>query len=66
MKTLTKRITIERLSITSRKPSRDVFVKFNAAVGRPNIEEFWGRMTATSDGAVTQVHSDVQHACGIC
>jgi uncharacterized protein (DUF302 family) len=42
----TKRINIERVTITSRKSLNDVLAKFDAAVGRPNIEEFWKRMTA--------------------
>ena len=42
----TRRINVERVSVTSRKSLQDVLSKFDAAVGHPNIEEFWKRMTA--------------------
>jgi hypothetical protein len=42
----TRRINLERFSVTSRKSLQDVLSKFDAAVGHPNIEEFWKRMTA--------------------
>jgi uncharacterized protein (DUF302 family) len=42
----TKRINVERLSLTSRKSLQDVLSKFNVALGHPNIEEFWKHMTA--------------------
>jgi uncharacterized protein (DUF302 family) len=44
----TKRINVERLTDTSRKTLKDVLAKFDAAVGRPNIEEFWKRVRATT------------------
>jgi uncharacterized protein (DUF302 family) len=47
MNTLTKRINVERVTITSRKSLQEVLAKFDAAVGHPNIEEFWKRMGAT-------------------
>src|ERR1700726_5363073 len=42
----TRRIKVERVSVTSRKSLQEVLSKFDAAVGRPNIEEFWRGMTA--------------------
>src|SRR4029077_532592 len=42
----TRRINVDRVTLTSRKPLQDVLLKFDAAVGHPNIEEFWKRMTA--------------------
>jgi uncharacterized protein (DUF302 family) len=42
----TRRINVERVIVTSRKSLEDVLSKFDAAVGRPNIEEFWKQMTA--------------------
>jgi uncharacterized protein (DUF302 family) len=42
----TRRINVDRVTLTSRKPLQDVLSKFDAAVGHPNIEEFWKRMTA--------------------
>jgi hypothetical protein len=41
MKTLTRRIDVERVTVSSRKSLQDVLSKFDAAVGHPNIEEFW-------------------------
>lgn len=41
----TKRINVERVSVTSHKSLQDVLSKFDAAVGRPNIEEFWKRVS---------------------
>ncbi len=43
----TRRIDVERVSFTSRKSLRHVLSKFDTAVGRPNIEEFWNRVAAT-------------------
>jgi uncharacterized protein (DUF302 family) len=43
----TKRINVDRATVTSRKSLRDVLSKFDAAVGRPNIEEFWKHVAAT-------------------
>lgn len=43
----TKRINVDRATVTSRKSLRDVLSKFDTAVGRPNIEEFWNRVAAT-------------------
>jgi uncharacterized protein (DUF302 family) len=42
----TRRINVDRVTLTSRTPLPDVLSKFDAAVGHPNIEEFWERMTA--------------------
>src|SRR6476660_3606885 len=42
----TKRINVDRVTVTSRKSLPDVLSKFDTAVGHPNIEEFWKRMTA--------------------
>src|SRR6266446_10950659 len=42
-----RRIAVERVSFTSRKSLRRVLSKFDTAVGRPNIEEFWNRVAAT-------------------
>jgi hypothetical protein len=42
----TRRVNVDRVTLTSRKPLQHVLSKFDAAVGHPNIEEFWKRMTA--------------------
>jgi uncharacterized protein (DUF302 family) len=42
----TRRINVERVSLTSRKSLQHVLSKFDAVVGHPNIEEFWTRVTA--------------------
>ena len=62
MKTLTKRITIERLSITSRKPLEDVLVKLDAAVGHPDIKEFWKQVGTTKTNP--EMEKVVQAALG--
>jgi uncharacterized protein (DUF302 family) len=42
-----RKFEAQRVSVTSRKSLQDVLAKFDAAVGHPNIEEFWRRMTAS-------------------
>jgi uncharacterized protein (DUF302 family) len=42
----TRRINVERVIVTSRKSVQSVLSKFDAAVGHPDIEEFWKRVTA--------------------
>jgi hypothetical protein len=37
----------ERVTVSSRKSLQDVLSKFDAAVGHPNIEEFWKQVAAT-------------------
>jgi len=39
--TATKRINVERFSLTSRKSFRDVLAALDATVGHPDIEKFW-------------------------
>ena len=62
MNTLTKRINVERVTITSRKSLQEVLAKFDAAVGHPNIEEFWKRMGATKTNS--EMEDVVQPALG--
>src|SRR6516164_2446331 len=59
---LTRRINVERITLTSRKSLEDVLSKFDAAVGRPNIEEFWKR-TATAK-TTSEMEKVVQSALG--
>ena len=61
-KTSTRRINVERVTITSRKSLQEVLAKFDAAVGRPNIEEFWKRMTAAKTRS--EMENVVQSALG--
>jgi len=58
----TKRINLERVTVTSRKSLQDVLSKLDAAVGHPNIEEFWKRVNA----AITTVEMEkvIQSALG--
>src|SRR6266850_103272 len=44
----TKRINVERVSVTSRKSLQEVLSKFDAAVGHPDIQEFWKQVNATT------------------
>jgi uncharacterized protein (DUF302 family) len=43
----TRRINVARVNVTSRKSLQDVLSKFDAAVGHPDIQEFWKRVSAT-------------------
>jgi len=58
----TRRIKVERVSVTSRKSLQEVLSKFDAAVGHPNIEEFWKRMTAAK--TTLEMEKVVQSALG--
>ena len=62
MNTLTKRINVERVTITSRKSLQEVLAKFDAAVGHPNIEEFWKRVGAAKTNS--EMESLVQSMLG--
>jgi uncharacterized protein (DUF302 family) len=64
MKTLTRRIDVERLTVTSRKSLhlQDVLAKLDAAVGHPNIEEFWKHVAATKTNL--EMEKVVQSAIG--
>jgi Domain of unknown function DUF302. len=42
----TKRLNVERVTVTSRKSLQDVLSKFDAAVGHPDIQEFWKHVAA--------------------
>jgi uncharacterized protein (DUF302 family) len=42
----TRRINVERVTVISRKSLQEVLSRFDAAVGHPNIEEFWKRVAA--------------------
>src|SRR5215472_9217819 len=58
----TRRINVERITLTSRKSLEDVLSKFDAAVGRPNIEEFWKRMATAK--TTSEMEKVVQSALG--
>jgi hypothetical protein len=58
----TRRFSIERVSITSHKPLQDALSKFDAAVGCPNIEQFWKLMTAAK--TTSEMEKLVQSALG--
>ena len=58
----TKRINVERVTITSRKSLQEVLAKFDAAVGHPNIEEFLKRVGATKTNL--EMEKVVQSAIG--
>ena len=59
---LTRRINVERVSLTSRKSLLDVLSKFDAVVGHPDIQEFWKRMTAAKTRS--EMEAVVQSAIG--
>jgi uncharacterized protein (DUF302 family) len=58
----TSRINVERLSVTSRKSLQNVLSKFDAAVGRPDVKEFWKRVTAAK--TTSEMEKVVQSALG--
>ena len=62
MKTLTRRISVERVTVISRKLFQEVLSKFDAAVGHPNIEEFWKQVSAATTNA--EMEQVVQSALG--
>jgi len=51
MKTVTRRINVERVTVTSRKSLQDLLSKFDAAVGHPDIQEFWKSVNAATTAA---------------
>src|SRR5713101_5231836 len=59
---LTRRIDVERVSVTSRKSLKDVLSKLDGAVGHPNIEEFWKRVGAAK--TKSEMKTVVQSALG--
>ena len=58
----TKRINVDRATITSRKPLQDVLSKFDAAVGHPDIQKFWKQVGATRTNL--EMEKVVQSALG--
>jgi hypothetical protein len=50
----TRRINVDRVTLTSRKPLQDVLSKFGAAVGRPDIERFSKRIGEVAPGIVDE------------
>ena len=59
---LTRRIDVERVSVTSRRSLKDVLSKLDGAVGHPNIEEFWKRVGAAK--TKSEMKTVVQSALG--
>ena len=62
MKTLTRRINVERVTVTSHKSLKDVLAKFDAAVGHPDIQEFWKHVGAAK--TKSEMETVVQSALG--
>jgi uncharacterized protein (DUF302 family) len=58
----TKRINVERVTVISRSSLQQVLSKFDAAVGHPDIQEFWKRMTAAK--TKLEMEKVVQSALG--
>ncbi|HEY2103343.1 MAG TPA: DUF302 domain-containing protein [Chthoniobacterales bacterium] len=58
----TKRINVERVTITSRKSLQEVLAKFDAAVGHPDIQEFLQRVGAAKTNP--EMETVVQSALG--
>ena len=57
-----RKFEVQRFSVTSRKSLQDVLAKFDDAVGHPNIEELWRRMTAAK--TTSEMEKVVQSALG--
>jgi len=58
----TRRINVERVSVTSRKSLQDVLSKFDAAVGHPDIHEFWKQVSEARTRS--EMETVVQSALG--
>ena len=58
----TRRLSIERVTVLSRKSLQDVLAKIDAAVGHPNIQEFWKRVGAVKTNS--EMETVVQSALG--
>src|SRR6476469_1171140 len=58
----TRRINVERVTITSLKSLQDVLANIDAAVGHPDIQEFWKQMTAVK--TKSEMEKLVQSALG--
>jgi uncharacterized protein (DUF302 family) len=58
----TSRIDVERITVTSRESLQDVLSRFDAAVGHPDIQEFWKRVSAATTNA--EMEHVVQSAIG--
>ena len=58
----TRRINIERVTVISRKSFQEVLSKIDAAVGHPDIHEFWKRSGAAK--TKTEMETVVQSGLG--
>src|SRR5262245_37946935 len=58
----TRRINLERVTVTSRKSLQDVLSQFDAAVGCPDIEQYGKSMAAAT--TVAEMETVVQSALG--
>jgi len=58
----TRRISVERVTVISRKPFQEVLSKFEAAVGHPDIQEFWDRVGAAKTNS--EMETVVRSALG--
>ena len=57
-----RRINVERVTVTSGKSLPDVLSKFDAAVGHPDIQEFWERVTSAK--TTPEMEKAIQSALG--
>ena len=58
----TRRISVERVTVLSRKSFQEVLSKFDTAVGHPDIQEFWKRVGAAK--TKSEMETIVQSALG--
>jgi uncharacterized protein (DUF302 family) len=61
-KPVTRRVELERFSLTTSKPLDQVVAAFNAAIGHPNIKEFWE--SAHRAKSMAELGSIVQKSVG--
>jgi uncharacterized protein (DUF302 family) len=59
---MTRRISVERVSVTSSKPFETVVAALDAVVGRPNMAEFRTAMAAAT--TFSEMQQVIQHALG--
>ena len=60
--TSTRRINIERVTVISRKSFQEVLSNIDAAVGHPDIQEFWTHVGAAKTNS--EMENVVQSALG--
>src|SRR5467141_5386936 len=59
---MTRKVEMERFTLTSSKPFNQIIAAFKAAVGQPDIEEFWRSTHRTQ--SLAELESTIEKAVG--